>query len=90
MRVRLDSTYREIKTDLLSQLYLQLGAEPKIANITDKILKNRKNNWKKCNKCQNFNKVQLFRRKSLKLYAVLYMQDIVVKDASCMQEYLHI
>ena len=44
LRVRLDRMYRHIKTDLLSQLYLQLGAEPKISNITDKILKNRKNN----------------------------------------------
>ena len=44
LRVRLDSMHREIKTDRLSQLYLQLGAEPKIANITDKTLKNRKSN----------------------------------------------
>ena len=30
----------------------------------------------------------LFRDESLKLYTVLYMQDIVVKDTSCMQVYL--
>ena len=74
LRVGTGSTYKEIKKDLFSQLYLNLNS---VQNQKLKTLQTKLKKVEKMNRESAINTKISIKFESLKPYAVLYMQDIV-------------